>query len=145
MHVILNAGRRSQSSKNTQPWNFIAITDKTILKALSECGAYAGHLARATFAVAIVHADPGEKFQLMFDIGQTAAYMQLSAWELGIASCLASIYEPDKARQILGFPNDMDLRIAISFGYPQDAEILTHKPVKGGRRSFEEIVHWNKW
>ena len=33
---ILNAGRRSQSSKNEQPWKFIAIRDKSILKALSE-------------------------------------------------------------------------------------------------------------
>ncbi len=145
IHAILNAGRRSQSSKNTQPWNFIAITDKAILTALSGCGAFASHLARAAMAVAIVHADPGEKFQLMFDIGQTAAYMQLAAWELGIASCLASIYEPDKARQILGFPADLDLRIAISFGYPQDAEVLASKPKKGGRRTFEEIVHWNRW
>ena len=53
--------------------------------------------------VAIVHTDPGEKFQLMFDIGQTAAYMQLAALELGIGSCLASIYEPDKAREFAGF------------------------------------------
>ncbi|HNT23814.1 MAG TPA: nitroreductase family protein [Anaerolineales bacterium] len=36
--AILNAGRRAQSSKNTQPWHFIAITDKEILKQLSECG-----------------------------------------------------------------------------------------------------------
>ena len=95
--------------------------------------------------VAIITPPMEKRFSILFDAGQAAAYMQLAAWELGIASCLASIYEPDKARQILGFPNDMDLRIAISFGYPQDAEILTHKPVKGGRRSFEEIVHWNKW
>jgi nitroreductase len=145
IQAILIAGRHSQSSKNTQPWNFIAITEKATLKALSACGTYAGHLARAAFAVAIVHSDPGGKFQLMFDIGQTAAYMQLAAWELGIASCLASIYEPEKARQILGFPNDMDLRIAISFGYPQDIEVLMSKPKKGGRRTFGEIVHWNKW
>jgi nitroreductase len=25
VHSILNAGRRAQSSKNTQPWHFIAI------------------------------------------------------------------------------------------------------------------------
>ena len=47
IHAILNAGRRAQSSKNTQPWNFIAITDKLMLKALSECGVNAGHLAGA--------------------------------------------------------------------------------------------------
>ena len=28
---ILNAGRRAQSSKNTQPWHFIAIRDKVTL------------------------------------------------------------------------------------------------------------------
>lgn len=143
--AILNAGRRAQSSKNTQPWNFIAITDKTTLKSLSECGVYGSHLASATLGIAIIHPDPGEKFQLMFDIGQTAAYMQLAAWELGIGSCIASIYEPDKARELLGFPKDMILHIAISFGYPQDQDLLVRKPKKGGRRPLEEIIHWNKW
>jgi len=145
IHAILNAGRRSQSSKNSQPWNFIAITEKPTLKALSECGVYGGHLAGAALGVAIVHADPGEKFQLMFDVGQTAAYMQLAALELGIGSCLASIYEPDKAREFLAFPADMYLRIAISFGYPQNPDILMRPPNKGGRQTFDEIVHWNKW
>jgi nitroreductase len=143
--TILNAGRRAQSSKNTQPWNFIAITDPVILRKLSECGAYAGHLAGAQLGVAIVHSDPGEKFQLMFDIGQSAAYMQLAAWELGIGSCIASIYSPDEARSILGFPQELHLRIVLSFGYPQEADLLTHPPKKGGRRSLEELVHWNKW
>jgi nitroreductase len=143
--TILNAGRRAQSSKNSQPWNFIVITDKTILEGLSLCGMNAGHLAGATVGVAIVHGDPGEKFQLLFDIGQTAAYMQLAAWDMGIGSCLASIYEPDKARELLGFPLDMYTFIAISFGYPQDSELLTQKSKKGGRRPLEEIVHWNRW
>jgi nitroreductase len=143
--TILNAGRRAQSSKNTQPWNFIAITDKAILKSLSECGAYASHLSGAALGVAIIHPDPGEKFQLMFDIGQAAAYMQLAAWELDIGSCIASIYEPDKARKLLGFPNNMHLHIAMSFAYPQDAVLMIHPPKKGGRRLLSEIVHWNTW
>ena len=52
-NAILNAGRRAQSSKNTQPWSFIAIQEKATLKALSECGNYAGHLAGAALGVAI--------------------------------------------------------------------------------------------
>ena len=47
IHAILNAGRRSQSSKNEQAWQFIVIRDRSTLKALSECGAWAGHLAGA--------------------------------------------------------------------------------------------------
>jgi nitroreductase len=143
--TILHAGRRAQSSKNTQPWHFIAITDRDMLKALSECGDWAGHLAGAALGVAIVHPDPTEKFQTMFDIGQAAAYMQLSAWEIGVCSCIASIYDPDQARLLLGFPQDLFLRIAISFGYPQAPDVLTNHPQKGGRRSLGEIVHWEKW
>ncbi len=145
VHAILNAGRRSQSSKNEQTWQFIAIRDKSILKALSECGQWAGHLAGAALGVAILTPDPEGKFQIMFDAGQAAAFMQLAAWELGVGSVPASIYEPEKARQILGFPTEWHLRIALSFGYPLDEERLSAAPKKGGRRSLEEIVHWDTW
>ncbi len=145
VHAILNAGRRAQSSKNEQVWQFIAIRDKVILKALSECGTYAGHLAGAALGVALVIPDPTVKFQTLFDSGQAAAYMQLAAWELGVGSCLASIYDMEKARGILGFPKDLYLDIAISFGYPADEEKLSAAPKKGGRKPLDEIVHWEKW
>jgi nitroreductase len=143
--AILNAGRRSQSSKNEQAWQFIAIRDKSILKALSECGQWAGHLAGAALGIAILTPDPTAKFQTMFDAGQAAAFMQLEAWEIGVGSVPASIYESEKARQILGFPSEWHLQIALSFGYPAEEEKLTQAPKKGGRRSLEEIVHWDRW
>lgn len=143
--AILNAGRRSQSSKNEQGWRFVAIRDKSTLKALSECGNWAGHLAGAALGVAILTPDPTGKFQFMFDAGQAAAFMQLAAWELGIGSVPASIYEREKAREILGFPPEWHLRIALSFGYPLDEEKLTAAPKKGGRKPFEDVVHWEKW
>jgi nitroreductase len=145
VHAILNAGRRSQSAKNSQPWHFIAIQDKATLKALSRLGEWAGHLAGAALGVAIITPHPDTRFSVMFDAGQSAAYMQLAAWEMGIGSCLATIYEPEKARQILGFPDDQHIRIAISFGYPLDEEALTAGPRKGGRQPLDEIVHWDKW
>jgi nitroreductase len=143
--AILNAGRRSQSSKNEQTWHFIAIQDKKILKDLSGCGQWAGHVAGAAFAVAILTPDPAVKFQTMFDAGQAAAYMQLAGWELGVGSCPASIYEPEKARQILGFPPELHLRIVLSFGYPADEKKLIAIPMKGGRRPLGEVVHWEIW
>lgn len=145
VRAILNAGRRSQSSKNEQGWQFIAIRDKSILKALSECGTWAGHLAGAALGVAILTPEPTAKFQTMFDAGQAAAFMQLAAWELGVGSVPASIYEADKAREILGFPPEWHLRIALSFGYPLEEEKLSAPPKKGGRRPLEEVVHWERW
>lgn len=145
VHKILNAGRRSQSSKNSQPWQFIAIREKGILEALSGAGAYASHLAGAALGVAILTPNPDDKFQTLFDAGQAAAYMQLAAWELGVGSCLASIYEPDKAREILTFPQEWQVRICISFGFPMDEKLISASPKKGGRKQFNEVVHWDRW
>ena len=58
VNQILYAGRRSQSSKNSQPWRFIAVRDKDSLAALSQFGDYAKHLPSAALAVAILTPDP---------------------------------------------------------------------------------------
>ncbi len=145
LREIVNAGRRAQSSKNMQPWHFIVVTDKERLKALSETGTYAGHIAGAAAAIAIITPPIDTRFSVMFDAGQSASYMQLAAWDLGIGSCLATIYEPEKARQLLGFPEDMQIHVAISFGYPQDENELNRPNRMGGRRTFDEVVHWGKW
>jgi len=145
MLSILNAGRRAQSSKNTQPWQFLAIKDKEQLEAVSELGTYAGHIAGAAFAVAILTPDPDQRWSISFDVGQAAAYMQLAAWELGIGSCLATIYEHDKARELLKFPDDIHLRVAISFGYPLESGEMNARPRQGGRKSVDEITHYEFW
>lgn len=132
---ILEAGRLAQSSKNDQPWHFILVHDRETLRRLSTCGRYAGHLAGADFAVALV-LQPGYDF----DMGQAAAYMQLAAWDRGVASCIASMWEPDKAKAILGVPAEKQLNTAISFGYP------AQRPGKiRDRRPLEDIVRREKW
>ena len=137
IRAILNAGRRAQSSKNDQPWHFIVIRDRNTLKQLAECGKYARHLAGAAFAVAILSST-----DWAFDIGQAAAHMQLAAWELGVSSCIASIWEPERARAVLGVPPDKFFEIAISFGYAAETP-ASARP--SGRRSFEDVVRWERW
>ena len=141
IRAILNAGRRAQSSKNTQPWGFVAVRDKNTLKQLSECGMYAGHLAGASLGVALISPNPTG-----LDIGQAVAFMQLQARELGIGSCIASIYEPERAKAILGVPAESYFDLALSFGYPVAPDEWQPAAVRpGGRRPFDEVVHWEKW
>lgn len=142
---ILNSGRLAQSAKNIQAWHFIAIQDKHVLEKLSKFGNYAGHLAGAALGVAILTPPPEQRFSILFDAGQAAAYMQLAGWELGIGSCLATIYEPEKARDLLGFPEDWQIHIAISFGHPLPEELSARTPRKDGRKEFDQVVHWEKW
>lgn len=145
MRAILNAGRRAQSAKNMQAWRFLAITERQTLQALSALGTYAGHLAKAALGVAILTPSPDTRWSIMFDAGQSAAYMQLAGWELGVGSCPATIYEPEKARALLGFPADLFLNVMLSFGYPADPETITRPPKKGGRESADTLIHWNHW
>ena len=137
IRTIVDAGRRSQSSKNDQPCTFVVVRDRATLQQLSECGQYAGHLAGAAFGVAIL-AQPGYDF----DQGQAAAYLQLAAWEQGVGSCIASIYEPERAKAILGAPDELQFDTALSFGYPAQAPAA---PRQGGRKPLDEVVRWDKW
>ena len=142
VETILKAGRFSQSAKNRQPWHFVAIRDRARLKQLAEAGRFSAHLGQAALGVVILTPPPEERFQIMFDAGQAAAYMQLAAWELGIGSCPVTAFARDQARQVLGAPDDLQVRIALAFGYPVNPP---RPPRQGGRRSLDEIVHWEEW
>ena len=141
--TILNAARLAQSSKNMQAWHFLAIQERATLKVLAATGDFAGHIAGAALAIAIITPDPAIRFNVMFDAGQAASYMQLAAWELGIGSCLATIYKRDEARALLGFPKSMHIRIAISFGYASGSNTRP-SPLKG-RRPYDEVIHMEHW
>lgn len=145
---ILHAGRRAGSSKNLQRWAFIVCRDRAHLRELSVVGPWAGHLAGAAAGIALVTPDPeaaDAPLSVMFDLGQAAENMMLVAWELGIGSVPATVYEPDLARRILGYPADHHCEYLLSFGYPADPAALTAPPRPGGRRPLDAMVHRDRW
>ena len=145
---ILRAGRHSGSSKNQQRWTFIVCRDRAHLLALSELGPWAGHLAGAAVGIALVTPDPhtaGAPLSITFDLGQAAQNMMLAAWELGIGSVPATVYEHDLARRLLGYPDDRHCEFLLSFGYPAEAADLTRPPAAGGRRDLDEMVREERW
>jgi nitroreductase len=145
---IVRAGTRAHSSKNQQRWAFIVVTDRRRLVALSRTGPYAGHVAGAAAAIALVTPDPqgpGQPLSVVWDVGGAAAQMMLVAWELGIGSCPATVYEQDAAREILGYPGERWCEYLLSFGYPADPAKLTAPNRPGGRRPVDEVVHRERW
>ena len=145
---ILRAGRRAGSSKNLQRWAFIVVRDRERLRELAAAGPWAGHLAGAAAAVALVTPDPrgpDQPLSVLFDLGQAAGNMMLVAWELGIGSVPATVYDHDLARRILGYPEDHHCEYVLSFGYAADPAALTAPLRLGGRRPLEEIVHEERW
>jgi nitroreductase len=145
---ILNAGRRAGSSKNEQVWAFIVVRDRAHLRELAEVGRYAGHLAGAAAAIALVTPDPSASpkgYSLMWDLGRAAQNMVLAAWELGIGSVPATVYDFDLARRLLGLPAERRCDFLLSFGYPADPSVLTAPNRAGGRVELEALVHEERW
>ena len=145
---IVDAGRHAGSSKNQQRWDFIVVEDRDTLKRLGAVGPYAGHIAGAAAAVALVTPDPhapGASLSITWDAGLAAENMLLAAWELGIGSCPATVYEQERARETLAYPQDRFCGYILSFGYPKDAGDLTRPAKAGGRRSLAEVTHRDRW
>lgn len=146
--AILNAGRRAASSKNLQRWDFIVCRDRRHLAELAAVGPYAGHLAGASVAIALVTPDPkaaDSQPSVMFDLGMAAGNMMLEAWGLGIGSVPATVYEQDRARELLGYPADRHCEYLLSFGYPADPSVLTRPNKAGGRQALADILHNEHW
>jgi nitroreductase len=144
---ILNAARRTGSSKNEQTWAFIVIRDREHLRELTAVGKYADHLAGAALAVALVTPDEsaGWRNTRMWDLGRAAQSMVLAAWELGIGSAPATVFEHELASRLLGLPDDRRCNYLLSFGYPADPLQLTAPKKRGGRKPLQAIVHEERW
>ena len=73
---ILDAGRRAQSSKNTQPWDFVVIQERARLELLAQTGDYLTHVTGAALCVVMIMPAEDARGWKMFDLGQSASYMQ---------------------------------------------------------------------
>ncbi len=148
LRLILHAGRRAGSSKNLQRWAFVVIRERSHLEELATAGPWAGHIAGAAAAIALVSPDPkapDAALSIMWDLGRAAQNMVLAAWDLGIGSAPATVYEHELVARSLGLPPDMHCEFILSFGYPAESKELTAPKRRGGRVTLEEIVHDERW
>ena len=81
----------------------------------------------------------------MWDLGRAAQNMVLTAWELGIGSVPATVYDHQMTSGLLGLPADQRCDFLLSFGYPADASKLTAPNKPGGRLRLRRVVHQERW
>ena len=143
---ILEAGRRSPSSQNSQPWDCGVVTGRARLAELSGVWRGAGHVAGSAATIALIAPEPDSEQRLArvsYDLGQATLAIMLAAADLGIGSCHSGVGDQGRARELLGLPAGRYCAYLISLGYPADRPLT---PVRRpDRRPFDEVVHRDRW
>jgi nitroreductase len=141
---ILEAGRRAPSSRNSQPWDFVLVTDRGQLAELAQVWRGAGHVARSAATVALILPDVEERREtLFFDAGQAVLSMMIAAADLGIGSGHAAVADQELARRVLGLPADRICAHLVPLGYPAERAL---RPLRQpDRRPLDDVVHDGRW
>jgi nitroreductase len=142
---ILEAGRRSPSSRNCQPWDFVVVTDREQLAELATVWQGAGHVASSAATVAIVApvVEEAKRQTEYFDLGQAVLSMMIAAADLGIGSGHSAVGDQELARRILGLPEDRICAHLVPLGYPAERPLVPLS--RPDRRPFDEVVHRGRW
>jgi nitroreductase len=146
LQQILDAGRRTPSSRNEQRWDFVVVSDRDRLEGLSHIWQGARHIPDSAVTVALVGPDPDEprvRESVAYDMGQLTMSMMLAAADLGIGSGHSSAHNVEVGRDVLDLPEGLRVWWLIGFGYPADRPL---RPIeRPARRSLDDLVHHETW
>jgi nitroreductase len=130
---ILDAGRLSGSSRNSQRWEFVVV--ESAKEKLADTVYAPANVQTAALAIAICGDAMGT------DVGRCAQNMMLCAWNEGVASCPNGIRDPDTAAEICGG----EVKLVLTFGYPARPRDPESRPAeewsaRAKRKSLDELV-----
>lgn len=137
---VLQAGRMAGSAKNLEVNRLIVFQDQAVQEALAEAGDFASWIPTAQAVIGI--AAPLES-QRMFDVGRMAQNMMVVAHAEGLASCPVTLHHSDKARAAAGLPDDWDMTMVITLGWPSPDAV--DSPLKRTRVSLDALVSYDRW
>ena len=143
---ILEAGRRTPSARNWQPWDFVVVTEREALAELSKVWMGAGHNAGSAATIALiapVAETERDKSIAQYDLGQATMSIMIEAADLGIGSGHSAVGDQDLARQLLGFPPDRFCAYLIALGHPAERPLAPLTKIN--RKPFDEVVHRGHW
>jgi nitroreductase len=133
---LLEAARWAPSSADSQPWEFIVVTDPEIKKRISRSFNIGRFLNEAPMAIAVVV--DRLRTVLPEQDGTLAAYaIWLAAHDLGLGACWINPNIPGGIKKILGIPFTKKLITVLAIGYPDEAPVHT-------RRKLQDFVYFER-
>ncbi len=147
LHQLLEVARWSGSSRNTQPWHFIVVTDKDRLFELSRVRTPINWVAEAPLAIALVLNGASEVSEA-YDEGRVTERLLIAARLLGLGGGTAwygDEAQQQRGKEILGIPAERTARSLVVLGYPKSIKDPRPNPAASGRRPLPEIVSYGSF
>jgi nitroreductase len=126
---IVESGRLTASSANSQPWHFIVVQNKDTLRQLGALARTGPYIAQAPLAIVVAMS---QSPYAISDTSRAIQSMVLAAWSQGVGSNWVGFHNLESVNPVLDIPNDMDVLAIVAFGYPVKAigaDVKKRKPL----------------
>ena len=156
--ALVEAMRLSASCFNNQPWRVTLCMGAEALPAIKTALSKGNVWATPAPLIMVISARPPDDCQLsekrdyfLFSTGLAVGQMELRATELGLVCHPIAGYDPVKAKQLLGIPEDYIVITFVIIGYPStDSSFLSDKQkaqelVRPERKPIGENFFLDKW
>lgn len=144
IEILLRAAMQAPSSRNSQPWHFVVITERRILSAIPEFHEYAKMLHEAPVAIMVcgdIRIEESVEY-INTDCSAATENLLLAAHDLGIGAVWLGIYPRERRveeiRRLLDIPRHIIPISLVALGYAAED--------KNPEDRFQpERVHRNRW
>lgn len=135
---IVEAAHVTASSINGQPWHFVVVQDKEMLRQLGTLARTGPYIAQAPLAIVVgMEQSP----YAVSDASRAIQDMILTAWAQGIGSNWVGFENLQHVNPVLGIPEEITILAILPFGYP----VATVGKGKKKRKPLSEVVHRERW
>jgi len=147
LEAILSAVNQSPSAGNLQSYEILVVRDAPTLRALAVASFKQMFIAQAP-TVLVFCAEParsgakygavGERLYCVQDATIAAAYAQLAATALGLATCWIGAFNAEDVTRVLDLRSGLRPIALLPVGWPAET------PPRTSRRTLNDLVHEHK-
>lgn len=141
---LLKAGMQAPSAGNEQPWEFVVLRDKEIMKKITEFHPYSKMLLNTDVAIVVCGDVSKEVFEGFWvqDCSAATENILLAAEDKGLGAVWLGVYPIEErvgaTKELLKLPESVIPLSIIAVGYPDE----NRKTVS---RFNKERIHYDRW
>lgn len=141
---LLRAGMAAPSAGNEQPWEFVVLRDKEIMKKITEVHPYSKMLLNTDVAIVVCGDVEKEVFKGLWvqDCAAATENILISVEDKGLGAVWLGVYpvedRVEAIKKLLGLPSSVTPFSIIPIGYPDEQKSATD-------RFNQDRIHYDRW